>query len=408
MSASIKIKLCKMISIFILPTLLFLSGCSKADTLVLSGTIESTQIDANSEVVGKLIQLQKDEGTTVKAGDVLATVDSSLQELVVKQQEAVVKLKQANLEALKLGSRSQQIQQANAAVKAAKANLDELKAGTRPEQLRQSEADVEALNTSVSNAETAVNSAQINYNYLWDKYNTLKSLYGSNAASENDLSDAKFKVDTANQQLISAQDQLKTAQAKLQSAQAQLDYLKNGASDQAIQVAQANYEQAQAALDLLNSGSTEQSIEAGEADLEQSQAVLEQAKVNLGKYQIKSPIDGTYLLRNANIGDIVNIGTSIGTISYLTDLTVKVYIPQRNINLIALNQEIALKTLSLPGKTIKGKITFIASEAEFTPKNIETSEAKENTVFQLKMKIMDNIESLRPGMTVDAYIPLSK
>jgi len=103
---------------------------------------------------------------------------------------------------------------------------------------------------------------------------------------------------------------------------------------------------------------------------------------------------------------MVNTGTSLGTISDLTDLWVRVYIPQRNINIVKLNQEIELTTVSLPNKSIKGQIVFIADEAEFTPKNTETSEAKENTVFKLKIKIMDNIESLRPGMTINATIPL--
>lgn len=339
--------------VLLLALTLVISGCGKSDTLVLSGTIESTQIDANSEAAGKVIKLEKDEGDTVKKGDVLAVVDSSAQELTVKQQEAVVNLKQAR--------------------------LDELKAGTRPEQVKQAEAALETAKAAVNTAKTGVDAAQISYNYWVDKYNKTKSLLDSNAVSENDLTDAQYKVDTAKQQLLTAQNQFNSAQSQLQSAQAQLELLKNG--------------------------STSQTIKAAEADLEQSKNALEQTRLVLSKYQVRSPIDGTYISRNVNIGDMLNVGGSAAAISDLTDLWVKVYIPQRNIGLVKLNQEVGLNSISLPGKTIKGKIVFIANEAEFTPKNTETNEAKENTVFKLKIKILDNIDRLKPGMTVDAVIP---
>lgn len=343
------------IAVLIILTASSLTGCNqKSDSLVLSGSIESTQYEVISEVAGKIITVEKEEGTKIQKGEILASIDSSVQELAIKQQEAVVNLK--------------------------KAKLEELQAGTRTEQIRQAEAGVDAAKSAVNAAKTSVESARINYEYWVDKYNQIKTLHSSNAVSDNDLSDAKYKMDTANQQLETAQKQLNSTQAQLQSAQSQLD--------------------------LLRSGATGQAIKAAEADLEQSEAALEQARLILGKYQIKFPVDGTLISKNIEIGDMVNTGTSLGTVSDLTDLWVRVYIPQRNISAVKLNQEINLTTVSLPDQIIKGKIIFIASEAEFTPKNTETTEAKENTVFKLKIKIMDHIESLKPGMTVDAIIPL--
>ena len=332
-----------------------LSGCNnKADYLVLSGTIESTQYEVISEVAGKVIKIEKEEGSTIQTGDTLAYIDAALQELVVKQQEAVINLKQAKLE--------------------------ELKAGTRSEQIRQAEAGVDAAKSAVNAAETSVESAQINYDYWLEKYDRAKTLHSSNAVSDDNLNDTKYKVDSANQQLVTVQKQLNSTHAQLQSAQSQLD--------------------------LLRSGATGQAIKAAEAELTMSEAALQQSQLVLGKHQVKSPVNGTLISKNINLGDMVNTGTSLGTISDLTDLWVRVYIPQRNINIVKLNQEIELTTVSLPNKSIKGQIVFIADEAEFTPKNTETSEAKENTVFKLKIKIMDNIESLRPGMTINATIPL--
>ena len=330
-----------------------ISGCSAEKRLVLSGTIESTLIDANSEVAGKVLSLGKEEGETVKKGDVIAVVDSSFQELAVRQQEAAVKLKQAR--------------------------LDELKAGTRPEEIKQSQAAVQTAEVSVNSAMTGVENSEVNYKYWNEKYVDVKSLSDSGAASQNDLKDAKFKLDSAEKQLATSRKQLESARSQLKSSQARLE--------------------------LLEKGSTNQSVIAAEADLEQSQAVLEQARLTLSKYQVKAPSDGTFITKNVNPGDMVNPGSSTGTVSDLTNLWVSVYIPQKDLSLISLNQELTLVSAGLKDKIIKGRVIFIANEAEFTPKNTETGESKENTVFKLKIKILDNIELLRPGMTVDAFIP---
>jgi HlyD family secretion protein len=172
-------------------------------------------------------------------------------------------------------------------------------------------------------------------------------------------------------------------------------------TSESIKAAQANYEQSKAQLDLLVSGSTEQTLNAAKADLDQAYAVLEQQKLVLSKYKIKAPADGTYISRSVSIGDIISPGTNVGTISDLSDLWVNVFIPRRHLERVSLDQEIML---SSSGISIKGKITYIASEAEFTPKNVETSEAKENMVFKVKIKILDNIERLKPGMTTDVQL----
>ncbi|NLD48008.1 MAG: HlyD family efflux transporter periplasmic adaptor subunit [Clostridiaceae bacterium] len=372
----------------IILAVLTLSACKNDKELVLIGVVESVMIDANSEVSGKVIDINIDEGAPVKKGDVLATIDSSMHELSLKQQEAVVRIKAAKLEELKLGSREQQIKQAEAAAKAAKAKLDELKAGSRPEQIKQAEAAVESARANLE-------SNEMNYNYLLEKYTTIKALYESNAASKNELDDIRVKTETS-------QKQLKASMEQLNSAAYQLELLKNGATSEAVKAAEANFEQSQAQLELLKSGSTEQALNAAQADFEQSLALLEQLKLTLSKYSIRSEIDGTYVSRSVNIGDIVSPGTNIGSVSDLSDLRVNIFIPRHSLKYISLGQEL---NLSSSGENIKGIIDFISSEAEFTPKNVETTEAKENMVFKVRIGLKANDVNLKPGMLVDAYIP---
>lgn len=330
------------------------TGCGKKTELELSGTIEATQLEASSEVAGKIIRLEKNEGDALKQDDVLAVLDSSMQELTVKQQQAIINLKEAKLE--------------------------ELKAGTRPQQLDQAKAAVKSAELAVTNASTSVKNAQTTYDYWLDKYESTKKLNESNSSTENDVTDAKYKVDTAKQQLDIAGKQYESSKAQLASAKAQQD--------------------------LLEKGSTSQTIKAAEADLEQSRIALEQANLTLGKYSVKAAMDGVYSIKNVNIGDIINPGTSVATISDLKDLWVNVFIPQRYLTSVSDGQELDLRVKALDNGTVKGHIVHIADKAEFTPKNTETDDAKENTVFKIKIKIDEKVDLLKPGMTVDAIIPI--
>lgn len=333
----------------------FLAGCSgQQQTLELSGTVEALQVDVNAETSGKVIHLGKDEGDTVNQGDVLALIDSGMQELAVKQQEALVKLKQAR--------------------------LDEVEAGTRPEEIEKSEASVKSAESAAKNARTGVDTAKTGYDYWVEKYNQVKSLHSSGSATDNDLLDAKYKVDTAKQQLAVAEKQLKSSEAQLEAAKAQLTLLQKGATTQAVTAAQA--------------------------DLEQVQVLLEQARLTLTRCRITAPVGGIYKMRSIEIGDMVNIGTGVATLLIPDELWVTVYLPQKYLQNLSLNLELEVKVNGLQ-EDGKGKVTYIASEAEFTPKNTETNEAKENTVFKVKVKILDPIDRLKTGMTADVLIPLS-
>lgn len=333
---------------------ILVTGCGEATVLELSGTIEATQLEASSEVTGKVVGLEKQEGDPVKQGDVLATLDSSMQKLTVRQQEAVVSLKEAKLE--------------------------ELKAGTRPQQLDQAQASVKTADLSVANASTSVKNAQTTYDYWLDKYENTKKLYDAGTATDNDVADAKYKVDTAKQQLDIAGKQLSSAREQLKSSQAQLN--------------------------LLQTGSTSQTIKAAEADLEQSRIALEQTKLTLDKYSVKAPADGLYSLQNVNVGDLINTGASVATIMVPNDLWVYVFLPQKYLTRVHTGMELDLRIKALDNSIVKGRIVHIADKAEFTPKNTETDDAKENTVFKVKISITEKADRLKPGMTLDALIPL--
>nr|WP_312579891.1 HlyD family efflux transporter periplasmic adaptor subunit [Sedimentibacter sp.] len=370
---------------------LSLTACSEKNDLELSGTIEATQIDINSEVNGKIVQVLLDEGNLVHKDDVIALIDSQPYEIQVKKSQAAVKGAEAALEEIKNGTRPQQLDKAEAEVNVAKAKLDEAKNGARPEEI----SKVKALYQQASDA---VDSAQTNYDYRNSNLERQKELFNTEVVSEQQVDDAKNAFDQAKQQLINARDNLNVSKA-------QLDLVESGSTDEAILVAQSNYESALAQYGLLKEGSTPQSIKAAEANVEQLQAALDSANLQLEKCTIKSPVDGILLNKAIDVGQVVTSGTNIISVQENREYWIKVYVPQKYNSRVKLSQKVIVRSSALPDTDITGTIIYKSPKAEFTPKNIETTEAKENdTVIAIKVRLDSNTSDLSAGMIANVII----
>ncbi|MGI1690767.1 efflux RND transporter periplasmic adaptor subunit [Thermoanaerobacter uzonensis] len=172
------------------------------------------------------------------------------------------------------------------------------------------------------------------------------------------------------------EEQAKVAKANLEIAKLKYDQIKNGPKNQA-DIARLNIDQAQANYDLTN--------------------------LMIKKGTITSPIDGTITNIYINAGEIAMAGGNIAQISDLKNLFIKIYIPEKNLNKVSLNQEVSIKVDSIKD-SIKGKITYISPNGEFTPKNTVTKSSKEDVVYQVKVQILDHIKNLKPGMLADVII----
>ncbi|WP_243145971.1 HlyD family secretion protein [Clostridium chromiireducens] len=372
-------------------TVLFLTtGCSlNSDTLTLKGDIQNNIVPATSTVSGKIIEMKKNQGEAVKKGDVIAVIDNATQKYTVDQMQAVVNIKKAKLDELKVGTRPEQIEQAEAQARAAKYQLDLLIAGNRSEQIKQAEDEV-------SISETAVNSAQVNYDYIKDQYNNTSQLYDKDAVPKSTLDDAKLKLDTTS-------DQLSTAKYKLESAQQQLKLLQNGSTSESINIAQANYDAANAQFNLLKNGSTKQAIDAAQADLDQAVAQLNQAQNNLNNYNIVSLNDGIVISKNFDLGDVVNVGSDIADIAISNELYVLCYIPDEHLDKISYNQSLNVVT-STGNQT--GSVNYIALKHEYTPKDKQSTADSKHIATKIKVSINDSDGKLKSGMTADVQIPI--
>ncbi len=372
-------------------SLLLAGGCGAVGPLVLGGTVEAVSADIVTEVAGRIESLDVEEGQAIVQGGTAAVLDASVQALSVTQMEQVVAAKTARLAELKNGSRTEQVDQAKFAAESAKAQYEDLQKGPGPEQLKTSDAQVAV-------AQAAVSSAVVLLHYTEQSLADAEVLKKSGALSDTAYQDSVYRRDAAKAART-------TAQKQLESAMDQRDQVKAGASVELIAAAKARYEQAQAQLDLLVGGTASTSIQAAEADLAQSQAALEQSRLVLGKYTLKAPCDGVVTLLSISRGEVVNAGAAIGTVSDLKNLSVRLYIPQKNLSAIALGTELNLVATSLPGKKIPARVIWISDVAEFTPRNTETTSSKETTVFRFKVAVEGSDSGLKPGMSLETEIP---
>jgi HlyD family secretion protein len=140
------------------------------------------------------------------------------------------------------------------------------------------------------------------------------------------------------------------------------------------------------------------------AQLQLSRASLRTAEVRLKDMVIYSPVSGVVLVKNVEEGETVAAGTPVFTIGDLENPWIKVYVKESKLGLVKLGQKAEIRTDSYPGKKYEGTVSYISSEAEFTPKNVQTQEERVKLVFGVKVKVRNENNELKPGMPGDVKI----
>ena len=142
------------------------------------------------------------------------------------------------------------------------------------------------------------------------------------------------------------------------------------------------------------------------AQVQQASAALKNADVKLSDTVIYAPISGIVLKKNVEEGETVSSGTPIVTIGDLENPWIKVYVKEDKLGFVKLGQKVEVKTDTYPDKRYSGSVTFISSEAEFTPKAVQTQEERVKLVFGVKVSVQNQNDELKPGMPADVKILL--
>jgi|YNPBryBLVA2012_1023415.scaffolds.fasta_scaffold01473_2 multidrug resistance efflux pump len=184
-----------------------------------------------------------------------------------------------------------------------------------------------------------------------------------------------------------------------QQLQAQAD-----AAEAEYRAAVALVEMAQAQLDGLRAGATAEEVAAVEAQVQQAQAQVESASVLLDKLTLRAPVSGQVLQVAAHRGELAVPGVSLLTIARLEEVTLTVYVPENRLGQIGVGQPVEVEVDSFPGRRFVGRVVRIATEAEFTPRNVQTEEQRVSMVFAVDISIPNPDYVLKPGMPADALI----
>jgi len=183
-----------------------------------------------------------------------------------------------------------------------------------------------------------------------------------------------------------------------------------------VQNAEAQYEKARKDLErytvLYRDGvvSTQQMDSAKAAydvavsQLQLSRASLKTAEVRFKDAVIYAPLNGVVIRKNVEEGETVGAGTAVFTIGDLENPWIKVYVKEDKLGLVKLGQKAEIRVDTYPLKSYEGTVTYISSEAEFTPKNVQTQEERVKLVFGVKVSVKNQNDELKPGMPADVKI----
>ena len=137
---------------------------------------------------------------------------------------------------------------------------------------------------------------------------------------------------------------------------------------------------------------------------EEVQARIETLKLQLAKTQLTSPITGLVLERNVEAGEVVSPGMVLMTIGDLQRPWVRVYIGEPDIGRVRIGQEAVVVTDAYPKRRFSGTLRYIANEAEFTPKNVQTRQERVKLVYEARVYLSNEEGILKPGMPADVSL----
>jgi HlyD family secretion protein len=177
------------------------------------------------------------------------------------------------------------------------------------------------------------------------------------------------------------------------------------ASQAQLKVAEAHVGEAAEHLKLVHEGPRVETINQARAHVEQARAALALAETHFQNTKLSSPLTGVVLSHNIEPGEFVAAGTPIVTVADIAHMWVRVYVNQTDLGRIQHGQKVAVRTDTFQDKTYDGTIGFIASEAEFTPKTVQTPKERVKLVFRIKVDLVNPNDELKPGMPADVVIP---
>lgn len=348
---------------------------ARVEPLKVSGFIEADEIRVGSLVGGRVAAVAVIEGQQVSAGDLLIQLEPFDLFERRTEAEAILAQKEASFRKINSGFRAEETAQAKAVTDRLKANLEKLESGPRQQEIRAAEAEL-------SSAEAELRLAQL-------QQARVRELVEKSVETQQAL-------DEANTRLEAGRETSKLRQERLQ-------LLREGTRAEEIAEAKALHEEAYQAWKLRARGYRPEEVSEAEAARKAARAAVETIDRRIEELKITSPLDGTVEALELQPGDLVVANSPVLSLIDATHLWVRAYVPENRLDL-NIGEELAVTVDSFPGRRFRGRISFIARQAEFVPGNVQTPEERSKQVFRIKVALEEGLSELRPGMAADVWL----
>lgn len=302
----------------------------KDNVLTLYGNVDIRQVSLAFEQSGRIEKLLVQEGDKVKAGQVLAALNTNALHIQAKQAQAQLKAQQEVIVKQDVGARPEEITQAKAQLASAQAELDKTNKNLQRLQILVSSTDGRAI-------------------------------------SQQELDYAKSNKDNA--------------EAAVRERQANLELIIKGARQEDREATKAQYEVTKANLNLIN--------------------------YNLTQAELKSPVNAVVRARLQEVGDMTTAQKAVYTLALTDPKWIRVYVNEQDLSFIKMGGTAQVIRDSDPNQPINGKIGYISSVAEFTPKTVQTEEIRTTLVYEVRVYVNDLNDQLKMGQPVTVKVPLA-
>ena len=358
--------------------------------LIVSGNIELTEVNIGFKTAGRLIERTVNEGDDVKKGQIIARLDRDQLAAQRTRETAAVASSQAQLAQARTAVDWQRetlaadIETKRADLAAAEARLAEMRNGARPQEKQDAHAAVEAADSELERAQKD-----------WDRAQTLYK--------NDDISTAQRDQYRKN---------FENAVAMAKSAKERENLVLAGPRSEQIAAQAAQVERARGALKMAEANQLElkrrdQEITTRRAEIARSQANVALIDTQLSDTVAASPVDGVVLVKSADPGEVLAAGATVVTVGDIDHPWLRAYINETDLTKVRLGSKVKV-TSDSSKKTYNGRISFIASQAEFTPKQIQTQQERVKLVYRIKIDVENPNRELKSNMPVDAEILLNQ
>ena len=329
----------------------YFATTSRDKSLVLVGIVDANQVIVSAKIQGRIEKLVVDEGTAVKAGDLIAVLDSA--ELEAQKRAAADTI----------------------------ASLRSQVAGTRATELMtrgSTSSDVQTARARLQSVQSQLTMAQANLEQVSADTERTVSLADQGVASKQDRDRAVAALKSAKANVQSLRDQVRAAEADLASTEARLHNARTAAS----------------------------TVASTRAQMMSAEAQLTEAETRLGYTRVVAPITGVVSLRAARQGEVVSPGVPIVTIVDLTDTWVRAAVPETYADKIALGDTLQVRMPS--GAEVPGKVIFKNTEGDFATQRDVSRNKRDIKTVALKLRIDNTGMKYATGMTAEVLVPESK